>query len=389
MRLFFLLVAAFAVTLNAGFFALQIGLLRRRKPWPRSIGIAVCIWTALMISLFFLQIFAPIDWRPFMRHWLYFPIAVEMVWNLLFLQLLVLIAIVATLVLRWWRPVKSTALVPSPADLSRRQFVYLLACGAAPATAIGMGVHGALSRYDLRVREYRIPLAGLPQELEGFTIAHVSDIHSGVFCGPHRLSLIASAVNDLNPDLITVTGDIINDHMSEFAPALQAMQRFRSRHGIYLCEGNHDLIPGRGLVADACRQNNLPLLLNQTAILPIENHRLILAGVPWTGSHLHGGAGQVSLLFPERQEGDVRLLLAHHPNLLDVAGSADLVLSGHTHGGQIMLGPVGLGPLFFKYWSGRYQREKTTMIVSNGCGDWFPCRIGAPAEIGLLRLTRA
>ena len=54
-----------------------------------------------------------------------------------------------------------------------------------------------------------------------------------------------------------------------------------------------------------------------------------------------------------------------------------------------LLGEVGLGPLFFKYWSGRYQRGTTTMIVSNGCGDWFPCRIGAPAEIGLLRLRRA
>jgi predicted MPP superfamily phosphohydrolase len=54
-----------------------------------------------------------------------------------------------------------------------------------------------------------------------------------------------------------------------------------------------------------------------------------------------------------------------------------------------MFGDIGLGRLRFKYWSGRYQRGKTTMIVSNGCGDWFPCRIGAPAEIGLLRLTKA
>ena len=98
----------------------------------------------------------------------------------------------------------------------------------------------------------------------------------------------------------------------------------------------------------------------------------------------------VGQLFPTRQEGDVRILLAHHPDLFDIAREADVVLSGHTHGGQIMLGDnVGLGRIRFKYCSGRFQRGNTTMIVSNGCGDWFPCRIGAPAEIGLLRLTRA
>ena len=98
----------------------------------------------------------------------------------------------------------------------------------------------------------------------------------------------------------------------------------------------------------------------------------------------------VSALFPARQEGDLRVLLAHHPDLFDIAQDADLVLSGHTHGGQIMFGDgIGLGRLRFKYCSGLFQRDNTTMIVSNGCGDWFPCRIGAPAEIGLLKLKRA
>ena len=91
-------------------------------------------------------------------------------------------------------------------------------------------------------------------------------------------------------------------------------------------------------------------------------------------------------LFPPRQEGDTRILLAHHPHLFDIAQEADLMLSGHTHGGQIMFGDIGLGRLRFRYWSGLYQRANTTMIVSNGCGDWFPCRIGAPAEIARVRL---
>jgi predicted MPP superfamily phosphohydrolase len=381
-------VVLFVLPSNLLFCALQIGWLRRRKPWPRFIAAGLCVWTFLMVFLFFLQIFAPPEWRPFLRHWLYFPFAVEMAWNLLMVQVLTLVSIVVTLVLWWTRPVKRSDPAPSPADLSRRKFVYLLACGAAPATALGMGVHGSISRFDLRVRRFDIPIANLPPALEGFTIAHVSDLHSGIFCGPHRLGLAASAANDLQPDLVAITGDLINRDMTEFPAVLAAMQKMRSRYGTYLCEGNHDVIPGRKLVAEACWENQLPLLLFQRATVMVEGCTLYLAGVPWMlPGYIH--PDQVNRLYPARKEGDVRVLLAHHPHLFDSAGSTDLVLSGHTHGGQIMAGDVGLGPLFFKYWSGRYQRGNTTMIVSNGCGDWFPCRIGAPAEIGLLRLTKA
>lgn len=380
------LITAFVVTLNGAWAALQIGLLRRRQPWPRLLGVALVIWSLLMSGFLILEIYAPPDWHPFMRRWFYFPIAAEMVWNLLFLQFLVLGLIIVTLLLRWFRPVKTPTEI-SPTDLSRRNFIYLVSCGAVPAVALGAGVHGLLSQYDLRVREFGIPIAGLPPELEGFTIAHISDIHSGIFCGPERLKAISDRANDLKADMVVVTGDIINDNMSELPDALAAIQRIESRHGIYLCEGNHDVIPGNGLVAEACARNNLPMLFNSTQILPIRGRRIILGGLPWMRHGFERRPEFVSHLFPDRQEGDVRILLAHHPHLFDIADSADLVLSGHTHGGQIMFGPVGLGSIFFRYWSGLYARGNTTMVVSNGCGDWFPCRIGAPAEIGLLRLT--
>jgi predicted MPP superfamily phosphohydrolase len=335
-----------------------------------------------------MEVYSPEEWKPFMRHWFYLPIAMEMVWNLLFLQFLVLGLIVVALILGRFRPVK-TPVLTSPTDLSRRKFIYLLSYGAVPAITLGAGVHGALSQYDLRIREFRIPITGLPPELEGFTIAHVSDLHSGLFCGPTRLKIISDAVNDLKADLVTVTGDIINNDLSELPVALAAIHRIESRHGIYLCEGNHDVIPGGGLVAEACAQDNLPMLSNSCQIIPVRGHRLLLGGLPWMRRGFGVGPTLVSRLYPERQEGDIRILLAHHPHLFDLAESTDLVLAGHTHGGQIMFGPVGLGPVFFRYWSGPYQRGNTAMVVSNGCGDWFPCRIGAPAEIGLLRLTAA
>jgi hypothetical protein len=312
-----------------------------------------------------------------------------MVWNILLLQVLFPGMILAVLVVRLRNPIGRSQPL-SPRGMSRRKFLYLLGCGAVPATAIGMGVHGALTRHDLRVREFQIPIANLPPELEGFTIAHVSDLHSGLFVGPTRLKIISDATNDLKAELVALTGDIINREMSEFPSVLAAIQRMESRYGTYLCEGNHDEIPGPGVLVAACKQNGLRMLYNSCAAIPVSGGRLLLGGLSWKRFYqMETRPGMVGDLFPPRQEGDVRILLAHHPHLFDIAQEADLLLSGHTHGGQIMFGDIGLGRLRFKYWSGRYQRGNTTMIVSNGCGDWFPCRIGAPAEIGLVRLTRA
>jgi len=386
MHYWILIIATYVVVENFGYAALQVWLLRRRRPWPRWMEFAIFGWASLMGSLFLLEAFEPAGWKTFMRDWLYFPMAVEMVWNVLFLQVLFPGMILAVLIARRFRP----APVSPPLTLegmSRRKFLYLLGYGAVPATAVGMGVHGVLTREDLRLREFQIPIPGLPPELEGFTIAHVSDLHSGLFVGPTRLKIMSDMANDLKADLVTVTGDLINREMGEFPSALAALRRIESRYGMYLCEGNHDVIPGKGLVVAACAQNGLPMLYYSCVALPVRGRRLLLGGLPWLKPNLENTPEMVSNLFPPRQEGDVRILLAHHPDLFDIAGSVDLMLSGHTHGGQIMFGDIGLGRLRFKYWTGRYQRGNTTMIVSNGCGDWFPCRIGAPAEIGLLRLT--
>ena len=373
---------------NLGLAALQIHLLRRRRPWPRLLGFGLLAWCLVMAALVVVQVYGPHAWRPFLREWFYFPLSVGMIWNLLFVQVLFLGTILVTLVFGLARRVDRTRTSPGP-DLSRRQFLYLAACGAAPAAALAMGVHGTVTRDDLRVRDYDLPLAGLPPELEGFTIAHVSDLHSGIFCGPDRLRRIGDATNDLNADLVVITGDVINSDLSEFPAALKVIRRMRSRHGLYLCEGNHDLIPGPFQYHRACVASGLALLRNSSVILPVRGRRLIVGGLPWYGREEEGPPGAVDRLYPARREGDVRLLLTHHPRLFDMAPSADLVLAGHTHGGQLMVGPVGFGPLFFKYWSGLYRHGTNSLIVSNGAGDWFPCRIGAPAEIGRLRLTRA
>jgi predicted MPP superfamily phosphohydrolase len=369
------LIMGLALLLNVGFAILQVWLLRRRSPWPKSLAVAVCLWNLAMVSLFFLQVFAPLSWHAFLRERFYFPMAVEMIWNALLVEFLFLGSTLVVLAILRFRPEGPPAPL-TPEGASRRNFLYAMLYGAAPVTALGMGVHGLASSHDLRVRDISIPIAGLPPELGGFTIAHVSDLHSGIFVGADRLKIISDGANDLKADLVTITGDIINLDMMEFPPALKAIKAIESRHGTYLCEGNHDCLAGDSVVMQACNENNLPMLSYQNVILPIRGHRIILAGLPWMKTGFEGQPAIVSNLFP-----------AH---LFDIAESTDLVLTGHTHGGQIMLTDhIGLGPLFFKYWSGLYQRGTTSMLVSNGCGDWFPCRIGAPAEIALIHLTAA
>ncbi len=390
MSIWFAFIIGFALALNGGYLAIQLWLLQRHAPWPRGVIIAVWSWSLLMSALFLLQILAPPEWTPLMRQWLYFPLAVQMVWNVLFILLLVPSLILVVLVLRRLKP-SPKAPSANPDGMSRRKFVYLLSCNAAPVVAVGMGVHGALTRDDLRVNSLTVPITGLPPEWEGFTIAHVSDIHSGIFCGPDRIKLIGDRINDLKANLIAISGDMINHSMSEFPDVVQLIRRLESPDGVWLCEGNHDH-PDTGDVVRACVAENLKMLYNSTATISREGSRLLLAGLPWMRPGFELDRTLVDRLFPERQTGDLRVLLAHHPHLFDLAPSADLVLSGHTHGGQIMLGPdFGLGPAFFRYWSGLYRHEKNqnTLVVSNGCGDWFPCRFGAPAEIGLLTLAKA
>ncbi len=171
-----------------------------------------------------------------------------------------------------------------------------------------------------------------------------------------------------------------------FPAALACIRRMESPYGTFLCEGNHDTSPGPLVLVSACERNGLRMLFNTCTTLPVRGRNLLLGGLSWMRFfQMDINPGMVGNLFPPRRENDVRILLAHHPDLFDIAQEADLVLSGHTHGGQIMLSEkIGLGPIRFKYCSGRFQRGNTTMIVSNGCGDWFPCRIGAPAEIALL-----
>jgi predicted MPP superfamily phosphohydrolase len=167
----------------------------------------------------------------------------------------------------------------------------------------------------------------------------------------------------------------------------------QSRHGAYLCVGNHDLIEDGAEFVSRVKVR-APLLVNESRVVSIRGCPVQLVGLPWNREEVLI-ASSVRRLAGQITPGTFPILLAHHPHAFDAAAAAGIPLtaSGHTHGGQLMLGEsVGFGPLLYRYWSGLYRKPEhngASLVVSNGVGNWFPLRTFAPAEIIHLTLWSA
>jgi predicted MPP superfamily phosphohydrolase len=308
-------------------------------------------------------------------------------WHLLILPLWLLWSLGRGLMTGTKRLVRGKPIAES--GMSRREFLGAAATFAPAVLTAGaaLGSEGQLEEF--RIRRIELPLPTLPPGLDGLTIAHVSDVHVGRFTRGAVLERIVRATNDLDADLAVFTGDLINFALRELPAGIDLIRGLRARHGVFLCEGNHDLFEDATAFRRAVLRAGLPFLRGEGATLDVRGEKLQVLGLPWT----HGEAGHaraIAELERLRQEAAFPLLLAHHPHAFDFATHFPLMLAGHTHGGQIMANDqVGFGPLFFRYWSGLYRREGRTLVVSNGVGNWFPLRIAAPAEIVHLTLRRA
>lgn len=160
------------------------------------------------------------------------------------------------------------------------------------------------------------------------------------------------------------------------------------RYGLWMIEGNHDLLWEGREFERRVKAAGVPLLLDESAVAKVRGYPVQIFGLRWmdsgTGQRDRVTALQAHNVLKQRQPEAFPILLAHHPHAFDAAVKADLpiTLAGHTHGGQWMLDSQhGLGPALFRYWSGLYTRGRSQMIISNGVGNWLPIRINAPAEI--------
>jgi len=298
------------------------------------------------------------------------------------------------------RTVPGGAPTPSgPHHLTRRDFARLLGTALPALTTVGAAAVALWQIERFRIRKLTVELPGLPAGLDGLTIAHITDFHVGQFTRGAVLDRIVAATNDLRADLICYTGDLINFALSDLDAGLVVLRRLHATHGVFLCEGNHDLFENAAAFRRRTRDAGLRLLVNETAGVTIRGTTVQILGLRW-GAAGHGAhdaasrgdaaiAGSMRALLTQLQPGAFSILLAHHPHAFDFAENIPLTLAGHTHGGQLMVTPgIGFGPLLYRYWSGLYRQGPRALVVSNGTGNWFPLRTRAPAEIIHLTLRR-
>ncbi len=323
--------------------------------------------------------------------------AAAYLWHLLLLPACIVLAAGAGILSGAWRwgrrlaawPAPLPPATPSPAArpgevAARRQFLGTLTA-ATPVLLTGAGA--AYSRRqvrEFRVRPLGLALPGLPPELDGLRIALVSDLHVGTFTSSRTVKRVVEETSRLDADLVLLPGDLINNALADLSGALDAVCNMQSRHGAYLSVGNHDLIEDGAEFVRRVKAR-APLLVNESRVIPVRGRPVQLLGLPWERDEARI-ADSVRQLARQVTPGAFPILLAHHPHAFDAAAAAGipLTISGHTHGGQLMLGDaVGFGPLLYRYWSGLYRKPEhdAALVVSNGVGNWFPLRVGAPAEI--------
>ena len=291
------------------------------------------------------------------------------------------------------------ALSDESALFTRREMLTA-SLAVAPILLTGASVaRAAFQLDDLRVRRIPVELPDLPETLDGLRIAVVSDIHAGRFTRGDTLKRIAEITNELNADFVALPGDLIDFSLDALPEAVDAVRSIEQHHGIWLCEGNHDLFESRRGFEQGVREAGLNLLLNEAGVIELRGQKVQVLGLglgdPSESELRSRGAAlaaNMAKLAELRDRDAFQILLAHHPHAFDLAAEAGipLTLSGHTHGGQLMLTPdVGAGPVMFKYWSGLYRQGQSALVVSNGAGNWFPLRTSAPAEIVVVELRRA
>ncbi len=328
--------------------------------------------------------------------------AAAYLWDLILLPLTCLLTLVlvsvASIVSAARRKKAATEPLEDVADdsaelkLSRRQMLAVTAAAVPPLANIGTAMIGLSQMDEFRIRTIDVPLAQLPKELDGMTIAHVSDMHVGKFTKGKTLARIVEATNDLRADLVLLTGDLIDFALRDLPAAIEAVKKLDTRSGLYMCEGNHDLFEDRHVFESTVKKAGIPLLLNEAETVMVRGREVQLLGMKWGMAGERRNAGvemHLAALEPLRNPDAFQILLAHHPHAFDGAAQAGipLTLAGHTHGGQLMLTPRhGAGPAIFKYWSGLYKLRQSALVVSNGVGNWFPIRTAAPAEILHVRL---
>lgn len=280
-------------------------------------------------------------------------------------------------------------------DASRRTFLrrsmYGLTALSFGGTAYGM----LIGKRNYEVTEAIFPIRNLHPSLHGFTIALISDIHSSYNMLREDMEEYARVVNSLGCDMILVTGDFVNSMTEEVYPFAEAFSALHAPHGVYGVMGNHDFFAREPEVVakevDAC---GIRLLRNDKVVVAKDGGSFYLLGVDDVGNPRRA-AEKFAIALGSAPLNIPKVLMVHRPYYLQQASdiNIDLVLSGHTHGGQVVLATVGnvvIAPasIASRYVWGPYALGTTQMYVNRGIGTvGLPIRLNCPPEITRITLV--
>lgn len=275
----------------------------------------------------------------------------------------------------------------------RRRFLLNATNSAILAASMPLSGYAILeARRKPTVMHNELPILDLPEGLDGFTIAQISDTHIGSTIRDDWLGMVVDEVNALNADMIVHTGDLVDGSVTALRKAIRPMADLRAPHGVWFCTGNHEYYSGVTAWLEEIRRLGIRPLNNEHHVIDTGEGTLLLGGVTdFRSGRIHPPhQSSPRAAMTNAPAHDVSILLAHQPRSVFEASEAgfDIQLSGHTHGGQYFPWTMAIH-LFQPYVRGLHLHENTLLYVNVGTGYWGPpMRLGAGPEITLHTLRQ-
>lgn len=294
---------------------------------------------------------------------------------------------------------------------SRRKFVSQIGLGLAAIPFMSLIYGITVGKYNYKVIKQRIFFPDLPDAFDGFTITHISDVHSGSFDNPDKINYAIDLVNEQNSDMILFTGDIVNTDAKEMHPWIETFNRIQKHaYGKYSVLGNHDYgeyvtwptekdkEDNFQAIKDLYGQIDFKLMLNEHTYIEKGSDKIALIGVENWG-HNFKKAGDINKASQGVDKKDFKILMSHDPSHWDYEiknheSNFHLTLSGHTHGMQFGIEIPGyfkwsLAQYVYAQWAGLYENVGRYVYVNRGFGfHAYPGRVGIMPEITVIELKK-
>lgn len=292
----------------------------------------------------------------------------------------------------------------------RRKFITQigLAVAALPFASFFYGI--TKGKYNFEIKKLALIFNDLPSPFHKLKVVQISDIHAGSFDDANEVKRGVEMINELNPDIILFTGDLVNNRAEEIEPYLDVFAKLNAKYGKFSVLGNHDYGDYMPYQNEKDRNKNLSslfdfhkkmgfdLLNNENRKISVDGHSIVIAGVENWGKPPFPQYGNLSKAFSNVDDNDFVLLMSHDPShwdeeILPHKKHVHLTFSGHTHGMQFGVDIPGIkwSPVKYRYprWSGLYKENNQHLYVNKGFGFLgFPGRVGMWPEITLIELEQ-